>query len=46
MFNPNKKYGILGLARSGIAAAYKIKEMGGKAFLSEVQWKDKVSGSN
>ncbi len=45
MFNPNKKYGILGLARSGIAAAYKIKEMGGKAFLSEVQWKDKVSGS-
>lgn len=37
MFDASLKYGILGLARSGIAAAYKIKELGGKAFLSDLQ---------
>ncbi|MFO7660804.1 MAG: UDP-N-acetylmuramoyl-L-alanine--D-glutamate ligase [Candidatus Cloacimonadaceae bacterium] len=37
MFEQNKKYGILGLARSGIAAAYKIKSMGGKCFLSDMK---------
>lgn len=42
MFDTAKRYGILGLARSGISAAYKIKELGGKAFLSDVQWKDKI----
>ncbi|MDD4309945.1 MAG: Mur ligase family protein, partial [Candidatus Cloacimonetes bacterium] len=42
MFDSSKYYGILGMARSGIAAAYKIKELGGKAFLSELQWKDKI----
>ncbi|MCK9334140.1 MAG: UDP-N-acetylmuramoyl-L-alanine--D-glutamate ligase [Candidatus Cloacimonetes bacterium] len=42
MFDASTKYGILGMARSGIAAAYKIKELGGNAFLSEVQWKDKI----
>jgi len=42
MFDSSRYYGILGLARSGIAAAYKIKAMGGKAFLSEKQWKDKI----
>jgi UDP-N-acetylmuramoylalanine--D-glutamate ligase len=42
MFDANKKYGILGMARSGIAAAYKIKELGGRAFLSDVLWKDKI----
>lgn len=42
MIDTNKKYGILGMARSGIAAAYKIKELGGNAFLSEIQWKDKI----
>ena len=42
MFDANKKYGILGMARSGIAAAYKIKELGGTAFLSDVLWKDKI----
>ena len=42
MFDKTKKYGILGMARSGIAAAYKIKEMGGEAYLSELQWKDKI----
>lgn len=45
MFDTNKKYGILGMARSGIAAAYKIKELGGTAFLSEQQWKDKIPSS-
>lgn len=29
------KFSILGSARSGIAAAYKIKEMGGSAFISD-----------
>lgn len=42
MFDPTIKYGILGMARSGIAAAYKIKEFGGTAFLSELLWKDKI----
>ncbi len=37
MFDKNKKYGILGLARSGISAAEKIKKLGGKAFLSELR---------
>lgn len=47
MFDTSIKYGILGMARSGIAAAYKIKELGGTAFLSETQWKDKIpSASN
>ncbi|MDD3234913.1 MAG: UDP-N-acetylmuramoyl-L-alanine--D-glutamate ligase [Candidatus Cloacimonetes bacterium] len=46
MFDTNKKYGILGMARSGIAAAYKIKELGGSAFLSELQWKDKIPSAN
>ncbi len=35
MINLNIRYGILGLARSGLAAAWKIREMGGKPFLSE-----------
>jgi len=43
MFNSTKYYGILGMARSGIAAAYKIKELGGRAFLSDKLWKDKIS---
>lgn len=46
MFDVTKKYGILGMARSGIAAAYKIKELGGSAFLSEQQWKDKIPAAN
>ncbi|MDD3562827.1 MAG: UDP-N-acetylmuramoyl-L-alanine--D-glutamate ligase [Candidatus Cloacimonetes bacterium] len=37
MFDASLKYGILGLARSGIAAAYKIKELGADAFLSDTQ---------
>jgi UDP-N-acetylmuramoylalanine--D-glutamate ligase len=35
MFNSDIRYGILGLARSGLAAAWKIRELGGKPFLSE-----------
>ncbi len=46
MFDVTKKYGVLGMARSGIAAAYKIKELGGSAFLSEQQWKDKIPTAN
>ncbi len=46
MFDKNKYYGILGMARSGIAAAYKIKELGGRAYLSEKQWKDKIPSAN
>lgn len=42
MFNPQLKYGILGMARSGIAAAYKIRELGGSAFLSEKQARESI----
>ncbi|KQC11180.1 MAG: UDP-N-acetylmuramoylalanine--D-glutamate ligase [Candidatus Cloacimonas sp. SDB] len=35
MFDENTRFGILGLARSGIAAAYKLKELGFSPFLSE-----------
>lgn len=37
MFDTTIHYGILGLARSGLAAAWKIKELGGKPFLSEAK---------
>lgn len=46
MFDIDKKYGILGLARSGIAAAYKIKTLGGKAFLSEIRKKEAIEMSD
>lgn len=42
MFDPTIRYGILGMARSGISAAYKIRELGGIAFLSELQPVDKI----
>lgn len=42
MFDSSKNYGILGMARSGIAAAYKIKELGGNAFLSELQEQERI----
>jgi UDP-N-acetylmuramoylalanine--D-glutamate ligase len=45
MFDTQKKYGILGLARSGIAAAYKIKSLGGKAFLSEYKTESEIQTS-
>ena len=39
------KIGILGLARSGIAAAYKIKELGGNPFLSEFKSENEIADS-
>ncbi|MEF3693729.1 MAG: UDP-N-acetylmuramoyl-L-alanine--D-glutamate ligase [Candidatus Cloacimonadota bacterium] len=42
MYSKDKVYGILGLARSGIAAAKKIKELGGQAFLSDLQPAEKI----
>jgi len=46
MFDPSIKYGILGMARSGIAAAYKIRELGGMAFLSEKQDRDLIPAAD
>jgi UDP-N-acetylmuramoylalanine--D-glutamate ligase len=46
MFDVKKKYGILGLARSGIAAAYKIKSLGGIAFLSDLKPENEISDSH
>ncbi|MCK4653654.1 MAG: UDP-N-acetylmuramoyl-L-alanine--D-glutamate ligase, partial [Candidatus Cloacimonetes bacterium] len=37
------KFGILGMARSGLAAAYKIKQLGGNLFLSELKPEDKIT---
>ncbi len=45
MFDRSKKYGILGMARSGIAAAFKIKELGGKAFISDSQPMEAINGA-
>ena len=39
------KIGIMGIARSGLAAAYKIKELGGIPFLSEFKVADKIDDS-
>ena len=41
----NFKFGILGMARSGMAAAYKIKQLGGNPFLSEIKTEDKIKNS-
>lgn len=46
MFDASLKYGILGMARSGIAAAYKIRELGGNAFLSDLQSRDKIASAD
>lgn len=40
-----KKIGILGAARSGIAAANKIKELGGEPFLSECKSENEIANS-
>ena len=42
MFDNTLEYGILGMARSGIAAARLIKDLGGKVFLSELRGGDQV----
>jgi UDP-N-acetylmuramoylalanine--D-glutamate ligase len=39
------KFSILGSARSGIAAAYKIKEMSSKAFISEYKPESEISSA-
>ncbi len=46
MFNSKLRYGILGMARSGIAAAYKIRELGGSAFLSDLQNRDQIPAAD
>lgn len=45
MFEIKKHYGILGIARSGVAAAQKIRELGGEVFLSDIQEAARVAGS-
>lgn len=45
MFDTNVSYAVLGLARSGIAAAHKIRELGGTAFLSDMQPREKIDGA-
>jgi UDP-N-acetylmuramoylalanine--D-glutamate ligase len=45
MFDKNKKYAILGLARSGIAAAYKIKALGGTVYLSDLKKEIDIPGA-
>jgi len=42
VFDNTLEYGILGMARSGIAAARLIKDLGGKVFLSELRGGDQV----
>ena len=42
MFDPKPSYGILGLARSGLAVAYKIKELGGTAYLSNIKTEEQI----
>jgi UDP-N-acetylmuramoylalanine--D-glutamate ligase len=46
MFSQQKKYGILGLARSGIAAAYKIKSLGGIALLSDMKPETEIANAS
>jgi len=43
MFSPETKFGILGAAKSGIAAAYKLKELGFLVFLSEYESADNIA---
>ena len=45
MLDKSKKYGILGLARSGIAAAFKLKELGITPFLSELRPAAEITGA-
>ncbi len=42
----NRKFGILGMARSGISVANKIKELGGIAFISEYKTKNEIIDSD
>jgi len=40
-----RRFGILGMARSGISASNKIKELGGIAFISEFKDENEISNS-
>ncbi len=41
----NKSFGVLGMARSGISAANKIKELGGTVFISEYKAESEIIDS-
>ncbi len=41
----NMRFGILGMARSGISVATKIKELGGIAFISEYKNETEIANS-
>ena len=43
MFDTDIRYAVLGLARSGIAAAYKIRKLGGTAFLSDTKPREQIA---
>ncbi|MFC1887240.1 UDP-N-acetylmuramoyl-L-alanine--D-glutamate ligase [Candidatus Cloacimonadota bacterium] len=43
MYDKETKFGILGLARSGVAAAYKLKELGFSPILSEYKPADEIT---
>lgn len=45
-FDTSIKYAILGIARSGIAAAYKIRELGAEVFLSDAAPAEKLAESH
>ncbi len=46
MFSEQKRYAVLGLARSGVAAAYKIRDLGGKAFLSDIKARQNIANAD
>lgn len=46
MFDSKIRYAVLGLARSGIAAAYKIRELGGTAFLSDAKPREQIADAS
>ncbi|MDP8269503.1 MAG: UDP-N-acetylmuramoyl-L-alanine--D-glutamate ligase [Candidatus Tenebribacter davisii] len=46
MIIKGKKFGILGMARSGLSAATKIKELDGFVFISEFKKEDFITNSN
>jgi len=41
----NKNFGILGMARSGLSAANKIKELGGNVFISEHKTENEITNT-
>jgi UDP-N-acetylmuramoylalanine--D-glutamate ligase len=45
VFDTKIQYAVLGLARSGIAAARKIRQLGGTAFLSDIQQRERIPGA-